>query len=63
MMRRTRQQAAQNLWAFSTEGRKKNISQGVCETVAVSSIPDMTNCHGWMKVPGRTLENYFATPF
>lgn len=51
----TRLEAAQNLLAFSIEGRRKNTFKGVYETVAVSSIPDMTNCHGWMKVPGETL--------
>ncbi|KFY95926.1 hypothetical protein V498_03004 [Pseudogymnoascus sp. VKM F-4517 (FW-2822)] len=51
----TRDEAIQNLFAFSTEGCRKNIFQAVRETESVSSIPDMTNCHGWVKVPGETL--------
>lgn len=51
----TRDEAIQNLSAFSTEGRRKNIFQGVRETEPVPSIPDMTNCHGWVKVSGEII--------
>lgn len=57
----TRQEASRNLWTFSTKGREKKISQA-CETVAVSSMPNMTNCHGWMKVPGKTLSHLGFDP-
>lgn len=56
----TRHEAAQNLSAFSTESRGENIFQGLCETVALSSIPALTTCHGWMKVPAATLPSSLA---
>jgi hypothetical protein len=58
----TRHEAAQSLSAFSTESRGENIFQGLCETVALSSIPALTTCHGWMTVPAATLPSLGLDP-
>ncbi|KAL2220605.1 hypothetical protein M432DRAFT_528486, partial [Thermoascus aurantiacus ATCC 26904] len=52
----TREDARQNLRAFSTEGRRENRFQNVPDaaTIPISSLPE-NKCLGWMTVKGNMM--------
>ncbi|KJZ70542.1 hypothetical protein HIM_10086 [Hirsutella minnesotensis 3608] len=52
---RTRDEALANLLAFSTEGRQLQASSEHSGITAISSIPRITKCYGWLKFSGRVF--------
>ncbi|KJZ79989.1 hypothetical protein HIM_00703 [Hirsutella minnesotensis 3608] len=50
---RTRDEALANLLAFSTEGRQLQPSSEHSGISAISSMPRVTKCYGWLKFSGR----------
>ena len=54
---RTKDDAIINLFAFSQEGRKEKPSEALSDRIAISSMPRLRECFGWIKVSGRELHS------
>lgn len=53
---KTKEDAIDNLFAFSDEGRREPVPEG-SEILPVPRIPRMRECYGWLKISGQVLLN------
>lgn len=55
---KTEQDALQNLFMFSQEGREAGLSKIDFEPMVISRIPRIRECYGWVKINRSTLNTW-----